>query len=71
MSDQLCRFDRYGVHAVLCDAMLPDGDCTCGRVRIVCTRCMLPADGDCLTRTCTETSTAHQDPRSSSDEAPT
>lgn len=58
-----CHFDIYGIHAIACDSWLPDGECSCKAVRHICTRCMRPAEGDCLTRTCTEPTPAHQHPR--------
>jgi hypothetical protein len=33
------KTDIYGTHDVACDAFLPDGECTCGKVRRRCCEC--------------------------------
>lgn len=53
------RTDIYGTHDIACDAFLPDGECTCGKVRRRCCECGVAI---------AQSSTAPQDQRSSMSE---
>lgn len=50
--------DIYGTHDIACDAFLPDGECSCGKVRRRCCECGMAIDN----------MTAPQDQRSSMSE---
>lgn len=46
MQAERCPHDQtdiYGTHDIACDAFLPDGECSCGKVRRRCCECGVPS----------------------------